>query len=88
MVRYVFRFFVALFEAPFQPAVILLLGSWYTPSGLAKRLAVLFMTGKAGSAFYGYLQAAINKNMDGLAGFPGRRWLPIICEIHQWSIQS
>ncbi|KAK8850770.1 hypothetical protein IAR55_004690 [Kwoniella newhampshirensis] len=78
---YVFRFFIALFESPFQVATIHLMGSWYTKNELAKRISVWFVAGTAGQAFSGFLQAAIFKNMDGLAGLAGWRWLYIICGI-------
>ena len=79
--RYVFRFFVGLFEAPFQPATALLLGSWYSPPELAKRVAVWFLAARSGSAFSGFLTAAINSGMDGYAGLAGWRWLYIICKL-------
>ena len=45
---YGFRFCVALFEAAFAPAAIFLLGSWYSPPELAKRVTIWFISGIAG----------------------------------------
>lgn len=78
---YVFRFFISFFESAFQPGTILLMGSWYTRTELAKRLSFWFIAGTAGQAFSGFLQAAIYRNLDGVAGLAGWRWLYIICGI-------
>ncbi len=58
-IRFAFRFFVALFEAPFQPASILLMGSWYTQKELGKRVAIWMISGTAGKSKWGtpYLHA-------------------------------
>jgi ACS family pantothenate transporter-like MFS transporter len=57
------------------------MGSWYTDKELAKRLSIWLISGTAGQAFSGYLQAAIYKTLNGAAGLPGWRWLYIICGI-------
>ncbi|KAJ7075187.1 pantothenate transporter liz1 [Mycena belliarum] len=76
---YLFRFMVGLFESGFFPCLLYLMGSWYTKTELAKRLAIFHLTGSVGTAMSGYLQAAIYKNLDGHAGLAGWRWLYIIC---------
>ncbi|WVQ82936.1 hypothetical protein IAT38_005072 [Cryptococcus sp. DSM 104549] len=78
---YAFRFFVAFFEAAFQPASFLILGSWYTPTELGKRLAIWGIAAPAGQAFAGFAQAAIHKGLNGVGGLAGWRWLYIICGI-------
>lgn len=75
------QFFIAFFEAAFQPVSFFLLGSWYTKPELAKRVAIWFVASPAGSAFSSYMQAGIYNGMDGLAGLAGWRWLYIICGI-------
>ncbi|KAJ6553524.1 pantothenate transporter liz1 [Mycena vulgaris] len=60
---YVFRFMVGLFESAFFPCLLYLMGSWYTKTELAKRLAIFHLTG----------------NLDGHAGLAGWRWLYIVC---------
>jgi ACS family pantothenate transporter-like MFS transporter len=50
MPRYAFRFFIAFFEAAFQPVSFFLLGSWYTKPELAKRIAIWFIASPAGKS--------------------------------------
>ncbi|KAF8206968.1 major facilitator superfamily domain-containing protein [Mycena galopus ATCC 62051] len=76
---YLFRFMVGLFESAFFPCLLYLMGSWYTKTELAKRLAIFHLTGSVGTAMLGYLQAAIYNNLNGHAGLAGWRWLYIIC---------
>ncbi|KAK8861756.1 hypothetical protein IAR55_002579 [Kwoniella newhampshirensis] len=78
---YGFRFCIAFFESFYYPIAYFILGSWYTKSELAKRTGLWFIAGPAGSAFSGYMQAGIYKNMDGLHGLAGWRWLYIICGV-------
>ncbi|KAI8160170.1 hypothetical protein K4K49_003220 [Colletotrichum sp. SAR 10_70] len=76
---YAFRFFVGFFESSFFPVLLYVLGSWYTKTELAKRVAIFHMTAPLGSAFGGYLQAAVYKSLDGAHGLSGWRWLYIVC---------
>ncbi|KAL4811632.1 major facilitator superfamily domain-containing protein [Aspergillus spinulosporus] len=76
---YAFRFLVGFFESSFFPSLLYLLGSWYTKTELAKRVALFHMTAPLGTAFGGYLQAAVYKNLDGSHGIEGWRWLYIVC---------
>ncbi|KAJ8117944.1 hypothetical protein OPT61_g975 [Boeremia exigua] len=76
---YAFRFLVGFFESSFFPALLYVLGSWYTKTELAKRIAIFHMTAPVGSAFGGYLQAAVYKSLDGHHGLEGWRWLYIVC---------
>lgn len=78
---YVFRFFVGFFESSFFPCLLYVLGSWYTKTELAKRVAIFHMTAPLGSAFGGYLQAAVYDNLDGHHGLSGWRWLYIVCGV-------
>lgn len=55
------------------------MGSWYTQPELAKRISIWLLSGTAGQAFSGFMQAAIYKTLDGHAGLAGWRWLYIIC---------
>lgn len=65
----------------FAVGVITLMGSWYTPRELAKRIAIFYSASYAASMFSGYLQAGIYKGLDGHLGLPGWRWLFIFCGI-------
>ncbi|KAH9908722.1 pantothenate transporter liz1 [Xylariomycetidae sp. FL2044] len=76
---YAFRFLVGFFESSFFPVLLYVLGSWYTKTELAKRVAIFHMTAPLGSAFGGYLQAAVHEGLDGRYGLSGWRWLYIIC---------
>ncbi|KAJ7119117.1 MFS general substrate transporter [Mycena epipterygia] len=76
---YFFRFMVGFFESAFSPVIIFLLGSWYSKSELAKRIAIWHLTGFVGQACSGFMQAAIYDTLDGHAGLAGWRWLYIIC---------
>ncbi|KAJ5747718.1 uncharacterized protein N7511_009414 [Penicillium nucicola] len=76
---YAFRFLVGFFESSFFPVLLYVLGSWYTKTELAKRVALFHMTAPLGSAFGGYLQAAVYKNLNGAHGLAGWRWLYIVC---------
>lgn len=72
------RFFVGLLESIFYPAAHMILGSWYTPSELAKRACIFHASSAAASMFSGYLQAGVYKNMNDLQGLPGWKWLFIM----------
>ena len=74
-------FLVGLFESSFFPVVLYVLGSWYTKTELAKRVAIFHVTAPLGTAFGGYLQAAVYTNLDGVHGLTGWRWLYIICGV-------
>ncbi|KIH88853.1 MFS transporter, ACS family, pantothenate transporter [Sporothrix brasiliensis 5110] len=76
---YAFRFLVGLFESSFFPAMLYLLGTWYTKTETAKRIALFHMTAPLGTAFGGYMQAAVYNNLDGVHGLAGWRWLYIVC---------
>ncbi|KAF7944921.1 uncharacterized protein EAE97_005554 [Botrytis byssoidea] len=78
---YDFRFLVGLFESSFFPCMLFILGSWYTKTELAKRIAIFHMTAPLGTAFSGYLQAAVYTNLNGRHGLAGWRWLYIVCGI-------
>lgn len=78
---YAFRFLVGLFESSFFPVLLYVLGSWYTKTELAKRVAIFHVTAPLGSAFGGYLQAAVYESLNGKHGLAGWRWLYIICGV-------
>ncbi|EXJ88057.1 hypothetical protein A1O1_04984 [Capronia coronata CBS 617.96] len=75
------RFLVGMLEAPFAVGVLTVMGSWYTPRELGKRIAIFYSASYAASMFSGYLQAGIYKNMDDHLGLAGWRWLFIFCGV-------
>ena len=52
-----------------------LLGSWYTPRELGKRSVIFWHAGHIGNMFSGFLQAAAYKNLNGVHGLAGWRWV-------------
>ncbi|PCG97769.1 Major facilitator superfamily domain, general substrate transporter [Penicillium occitanis (nom. inval.)] len=82
-VRHVFalRIVMGFLEAPFAVGVLTIMGSWYTPRELSKRIAIFYSACYAASMFSGYLQAGIYNGMDNHLGLPGWRWLFIFCGV-------
>jgi len=60
--------------------VLTAVGSWFKNEELFKRAGVWFMGNSLGSMFSGYLQAAAYKNLHGVYGRAGWRWLFLIRE--------
>lgn len=75
---YALRFFIGLFEACAFPGYIAMLGGWYGPKELTKRLAILLQVESIASMFSGYLQAGLYTSMNGRHGIAGWRWLFIM----------
>ncbi|ETS86106.1 hypothetical protein PFICI_04131 [Pestalotiopsis fici W106-1] len=75
---YALRFFIGLFEACAFPGYIAMLGGWYGPKELTKRLAILLQIESIASMFSSYLQAGLYESMNGHAGIAGWRWLFIM----------
>ncbi|KAF2011236.1 MFS general substrate transporter [Aaosphaeria arxii CBS 175.79] len=76
---YALRFLVGLFECCSFTGTIYVIGSWYNPTEVARRIALFFIASPAGTMFAGYLQAAAHTNLDGVHGLSGWRWL-FICD--------
>ncbi|KAG9678701.1 MFS general substrate transporter, partial [Aureobasidium melanogenum] len=75
---YALRFLVGFFESGFYPGIHYMLGSWYTPREIGKRSMIFWLAGSVGNMFSGFLQAAAYKNLSGVHGHAGWRWLFII----------
>lgn len=75
---YALRFFIGLAEACAFPGYIALLGGWYGPKELTKRVAILLEIESIASMFSGYLQAGLYTSMNGRHGLAGWRWLFIM----------
>lgn len=65
-------------ETPVFAGTHFILGSWYSGPELFKRAGTWFICNSLGSMFSGYLQAAAYKNLSGVSGMAGWRWLFII----------
>lgn len=72
------RFILGLVEAPFLPAVFVVLSTWYTRKELPPRVAILYGGNMLATAFSGLLAAGITSRMGGVAGRPSWAWLFII----------
>ncbi|EKG13048.1 Major facilitator superfamily [Macrophomina phaseolina MS6] len=75
---YAMRFLVGLFESCSFTGVIFVIGSWYRPSEVGRRVALFFIASPLGTMFAGYLQAAAYTNLNGAHGLAGWRWLFIV----------
>jgi len=75
---YALRFLVGLLESCSFPGYSALLGGWYGPHELSKRVAIFEQTSAMASMFSGYLQAGLYKSMNGKHGLAGWRWLFIM----------
>ncbi|KAK9447735.1 major facilitator superfamily domain-containing protein [Limtongia smithiae] len=75
---YVLRFLIGLFESASYPAFAYILGSWYGPDELAKRMGVYDCAGYVANMLAGYLQAGIYATMNGVFGVAGWRWMFVI----------
>ncbi|KAL4782577.1 major facilitator superfamily domain-containing protein [Aspergillus varians] len=83
---YAMRFLVGLFECCSFTGTIYIMGSWYKPNEVGRRIALFFIASPGGTMFAGYLQAAAHKNLNGVHGLSGWRWLFIIDAIITISI--
>ncbi|KAK9784537.1 hypothetical protein SCARD494_12792 [Seiridium cardinale] len=72
------RFLLGLIEAPFLPAVFVLMSCWYTRAELPPRVAILYGGNMMATAFSGLIAAGITSRMEGVAGRPSWEWLFII----------
>jgi ACS family pantothenate transporter-like MFS transporter len=59
----------------FYPGIHYMLGSWYTPREIGKRAMIFWLAGSVGNMFSGFLQAAAYRNLGGVHGYEGWRWL-------------
>ncbi|KXH25320.1 major facilitator superfamily transporter [Colletotrichum nymphaeae SA-01] len=75
---YILRAITGFLEASSFGGTHLILGSWFKNEELFKRAGVWFMGNSLGSMFSGYLQAAAYRNLNGVFGRAGWRWLFIV----------
>ncbi|KAH8700473.1 putative allantoate permease [Talaromyces proteolyticus] len=78
---YAMRFFVGIFESCSFTGVIYVIGSWYKPGEVTRRVALFFIASPLGTMFAGYLQAAAYTNLNNVNGLAGWRWLFIVCTV-------
>lgn len=75
---YAIRFLQGLAESSTFVGTHYVLGSWYKPGELGKRSGIFTSSGLIGTLFSGLLQAAVYRNLNGVSGRSGWRWLFII----------
>ncbi|KAK9475574.1 major facilitator superfamily domain-containing protein [Dipodascopsis tothii] len=75
---YIFRFFQGMAESICYPTMMMILGSWYKPDEIAKRVVIWDMSWNLASMFSGYIQAGVYTNLDGINGLAGWQWLFIV----------
>ncbi|ODQ71371.1 hypothetical protein LIPSTDRAFT_56224 [Lipomyces starkeyi NRRL Y-11557] len=75
---YGIRFVSGFFESATFPSFSLILGSWYTPSELGKRISLFEFSSSAAGMFSGYIMAGLYATMNGTRGIPAWRWMFII----------
>ncbi|ODQ68690.1 MFS general substrate transporter [Nadsonia fulvescens var. elongata DSM 6958] len=73
-----FRFMVGVFESAVYPAFHYLFGSWYKPSEINRRGGIYYFGQMLGVITAGLLQSAAHRNLDGVNGLEGWRWMFII----------
>ncbi|GAB1217227.1 hypothetical protein ATERTT37_006463 [Aspergillus terreus] len=72
------RVFLGFAESPFFPGALLLISSWYKPSEIAVRVALVYCGNTIANGFGGLIAAGILSGLDGKGGLAGWRWLFII----------
>ncbi|KAK9362931.1 major facilitator superfamily domain-containing protein [Lipomyces starkeyi] len=75
---YIFRFIQGMADSICYPTMMMIIGSWYKPEEIAKRVIIWDMTWSMASMFSGYLQAGIYMNLNGVRGIAGWQWHFII----------
>ncbi|KAI1079711.1 MFS general substrate transporter [Whalleya microplaca] len=71
------RLLLGMFEAFLFPSLTLMLANWYKRDEIGLRISYLFVASAMSSAFGGLIAFGI-LHMEGIAGYPGWRWLYII----------
>jgi MFS family permease len=72
------RFLLGLVEAPFLPAVFVVMSCWYKRSELPPRIAILYGGNMMSAAFSGLIAAGITSRMNNVGGREAWSWLFII----------
>ncbi|KPM44091.1 hypothetical protein AK830_g2462 [Neonectria ditissima] len=71
---YGLRFAIGFFQGIAFPGFAAILGAWYTPSELGKRMALYEVSARVAGMFSGYIQAGLYTDMNG-RGMASWRWL-------------
>lgn len=74
---YAMRILIGICESCSFTGVIYVIGSWYKPEEIGRRVSLFFIASPLGTMFAGYLQAAAYTNLNNMHGLAGWRY-----EIH------
>ncbi|KAK7203010.1 putative pantothenate transporter [Myxozyma melibiosi] len=72
---YICRAIIGVAEGGLFPSISWLIGSWYMPDELAKRMVTFELASQMAAMFSGYIQAGLYSSMNGVGGLAGWRWL-------------
>ncbi|KAK9474063.1 major facilitator superfamily domain-containing protein [Dipodascopsis tothii] len=75
---YALKFIIGLLEASNYPAIAQILGAWYRPEEIAKRMSVYDISAAVGAMCSGFIQSGVYATLNGAAGLTGWRWLFVI----------
>ncbi|KAI9039353.1 putative pantothenate transporter [Aspergillus affinis] len=78
---YAMRVLIGICESCSFTGVIYVIGSWYKPQEIGRRVSLFFIASPLGTMFAGYLQAAAYTNLNNTHGLAGWRWLFIVCTV-------
>jgi MFS transporter, ACS family, pantothenate transporter len=70
---YAMRFFIGAAETCTFTGTIWVIGSWYKPGEIGRRISLFYISSPLGTMFAGYLQAAAYNNLDNVNGLEGWR---------------
>ncbi|KAK4444552.1 transporter SEO1 [Podospora aff. communis PSN243] len=76
-----YRFLVGWFEAAYFPGMHYIFGAWYRGDEIGRRGGVFYLGLSLGTLTAGLIQAGASKNLEGVLGLAGWRWMYIICAI-------
>lgn len=72
---YTMRVFIGICESCSFTGVIYVIGSWYKPKEIGRRVSLFFIASPLGTMFAGYLQAAAYTNLENVHGLEGWRYV-------------
>ncbi|KAE8161471.1 major facilitator superfamily domain-containing protein [Aspergillus tamarii] len=70
---YAMRILIGICESCSFTGVIYVIGSWYKPEEIGRRVSLFFIASPLGTMFAGYLQAAVYTNLNNMHGLAGWR---------------
>ncbi|CEP60455.1 Vht1p LALA0_S01e11276g [Lachancea lanzarotensis] len=73
-----YRFMVSAFGSAYYPVSQIVLGAWYAPDEISSRVCLFFCGQLLGGVTSGLLQARTYKDLNGVHGLAGWRWMFLI----------